>query len=344
MQPNIGRSIGQGFRIASRMWAGIGVFAGCSVALVAVTGLLVALTNPPKELFPEQPATAQATLTPPPAPSADTSNAATSPESAISVTTQASTAASTTPAPDAQAKARQQEDERRVRVIGEWMGRAWPVLLLCLLLFTVVKVWLIGGQIGYVAARIADPRAHLRTFFQAAGRAFWALLRGWLLMAAAFIVAMLAMLVIILIMSGLDRVMPGWLLAVLAVLLTLALTVGVVWLSIKLLFWFIAIVVDGVGPIAGLRATFRTTRGAWWPLAGLSVLLGAISLGVGLVLIIGEWMGRVIGGPAGMILTLLTSLVYMVGYFYLLFVSSVAFVQWYVDANARAPAAPVSSA
>lgn len=343
MQPSIGRSIGQGFRVASRMWAGIGVFAGCSIALMVVTGLLVALTRPPEELFTERPAAEQAAPTPPPTTPAETPDVTESLDSSGDVTASAPAAASAASAPDAEAAARQ-EDERRVRVIGDWVGRAWPVLLLCFLLFTVAKVWLTGGQLGYVAARIADPHARIVTFFHAGGRAFWALLRGWLLMAAAFIVAVLAMLIIILIMGGLARVMPGWLLAVLAVLLTLALIAGVVWLSVKLLLWFIAIVVDGIGPLAGLRASVRATRGAWWPLAGLSVLLGAVSLGVGLVLVIGEWVGRVIGGPAGMILTVLTSLVYMVGYFYLLFVSSVAFVQWYIDAKSRPAAAPVSSA
>ena len=51
--------------------------------------------------------------------------------------------------------------------------------------------------------------------------------------------------------------------------------VMLVWgyLSVRLVFWSVAIVVDGRGFVRGARDAWELARGSWWRLAGLTILI-----------------------------------------------------------------------
>ena len=65
MGPSITRSLGQGFRAASRSWAGIGFFAGSWILVGVCVLFAVAMTGIPEELvLPEPPVAERANAIP----------------------------------------------------------------------------------------------------------------------------------------------------------------------------------------------------------------------------------------------------------------------------------------
>ncbi len=207
----------------------------------------------------------------------------------------------------------------------EWVGRAWPILLIGVLLYMAVGIWLLGGQIGYLAARVRTQQSSLSEFWAAGARAFWPLLGASLLMLVAF--GGLALIVVG--GAALSTAMPGWLLAILLVILWIAL----VWVAIRLAFWFIAIVVDHAGPVGGFRASVRATRGYWWRLFGLILLLALISFGVQLPFGLLEGVGRLVGGAAALVTRVVGAVGGGIANVYVGFVFTAAFIRFYEDAK-----------
>ncbi len=324
MGPRIGRAIGQGFLVANRSWAGIGFVAGCwlVVFLLVIAGL--ALTNPPRELV-QVPAGIQGIATPEPG---------------------AGTAPPTTPAAapqdqTAQAQTNREEAATRERLVGEWIARAWPILLVCFLLFLAASLWITGGQIAYLARRVTTQHASLAEFWTAGTQAFGALLGSTLLSLLAGAVLLLIGVLLRWLFSTLSGT-PAWLRGGFGWGLGLGGLAALIWLGVRLAFWFIAIVVERIGPIAGLKASFRSTRGRWWRagglVAGLSLIFYAVALAFGLV----EALGNAAGGAAAVVIGILSNILGTVANLYVGFAMLAAYLRFYEDTKAPAGSAPVA--
>lgn len=350
MQPAVGRTIGQGFRTAGRSWAGIGVFAGGWLLLWVVVTVLIALTGVPRELIvppppvsevpapPEglrgpavQGAPSPADLfgqmsTPPGAQQPAPAETAVTPPQA-SIPTQATQAA----APQAQGAA------ARERALAEWLGRAWPVLGLCVVVYVAVSLWLTGGQIGYLAKRVTTQQARLSEYWTASTKAFGSLLGASLLLLLALAALVLLLSLFGAMFSPLSRTAPTGLRVALGLMVGAAVLVGLVWVAVRLSFWFIMIVVDRLGPLASLKASFRATRGRWWRVFGLGASLWLISLvAYGGFMLLNALAGFV-GGLGEVVIILLGVLLYLVAYVYLEFTRMAAYLHFYEAV--RAPSA-----
>jgi len=335
----------------------MGVFAGLWVLVSVVIGLLLAPTKIPAELLRplelrgEAPpvTTGASPATPPPAtqhaspevPAGQPAAGAQTPKdlfgqlSSLPAAARTPQTASAQPAPttsreDALEKALQ----KRLNLAGEWLASAWPVVLLCLLIAMATGLWLQGGRIGYLATVIGSGRASLSAFWTTGLRSFGALLGGWFLSITAFagIVTVLALLGAV--FSALFSAAPAGVRALFGMALSAGVLIGMAWLVVRLAFWFIAIVVDRVGPVAGLSASFRATRGRWGRVFGLGALLGLIALGVEIVL-----RGLAfLGGPT-LVTILLVGVPGVVARLYVGFAAQAAFIHCYAETKSAGPAA-----
>ena len=359
MEPRIGRSLQAGFQAANRSWPGIGLFAATGLLIAVVTMGALAVTNPPPQLFwesatpidrapgggvplavppPEQPAGASdtgATAETSSTPTTEGSDASSAPASpgTISDTMEAKTpapVADQAPTPPAAVEPAPAPGAVRAQdqaVVQDWLRRSWPLLLLFVIIATLASVWLSGGQIGYVVKQVTAAPAPIAEFWNAANRAFVRLLGG-LALAAAVVAALMAV-------SAALQLLPD----ALSLVLLLALVIAVVWLMVRLSFWFIMIVAEGRGPIAALGASFRATRRRWWRLVGIGALTGLISYAVMLLERLILWLAARIGGPFGMSLSLLANLAGTVASLYVAFAALGALVRFYEDARASAGSA-----
>lgn len=337
MEPGIGRSLGKGFGAANRSWLGIAFFAGVWFLVVLFTMGGVLLTRIPEELF-RQPALVETPATPTSAqPSTAAPATAATPAQGANLFTQLATTAGSEPqAPEAAqpASTANPTDEQKERSYGvalDWLGRAWPMLVVCLLALIAANLWLTGGQIGYLVKRVASGQVGVSEFWVSGGRVFPTLLGGWLISVGAVTVLALAVALIAVVFSGIARVVPDWLLVIVGLLLALALIVALVWLSVRLVFWFIAIVRDAAGPIASLKASFHTTRGRWWRIFGLQLVLGLFGIGIFVVLQIVEGLGGLAGGGVLTTLKIVSGLAGAVANLYLGFLGTAANIQFYED-------------
>lgn len=309
MEPAIGRSIKEGFRATNRSWAALGLVVGSWVVVWVVAGLMVVLTQVPAELF-RPPAALQQTA----APDAGTPGAPAAPE-------------------DDQAQAVRETEENRLRIAGEWFGRAWPMLLVALLFLSGISTWLYGGQIGYLAKQVRGEPTKISEFWIAGTRAFWPLLGGWLISLLLAVGIVAAIVLVALAIAALPDAVSG----ILGVILTIAGVVALVWLLVRAVLWFVAIVADRLGPIAGLTASFRATRGRWWKLFGLLLLLLLIALGVGLVFALFEGLGDLLGGVSAVAIRFLSSVLQLVVVnLYLGFAMTAALIRFYEDTKSVA--------
>lgn len=231
-----------------------------------------------------------------------------------------------------------ERDAARAEVIGQWFGRAWPLLLLCVLLGIVASTFLQGAQIGYVTRAVRNEPAKASLFWSEGARAFRSLLLATLLSLAIGAGLVLVGLLAVLAFAALGNVAPQWLLVVVGLLGGLALLIALIWLGVRLIFWFIAIVVDHAGAVQGLKMSFELTRGRWWPVFGLAVLLGAILYGVSFAFDLLSRLVGLAGGSAGMVLTLLIGLVGLVAGLYVGFASLGAYIRFFEDAKGAARA------
>ena len=313
MTLRIGQAIATGFRTANRSWAGMAFFAGGWVLLLLMVLLLgvlgVALMRPPLRLFQaaqqrqaqppasntgtsptrEQPAAKPAPVSEetPPAPTAA------SPEPSPSVFTQLETTKETPPAtptsppatssattPGPAASAATLEQQQGDRELADWFQRHWPgvalTMALAMALLVAGSTWIYGGQVGYVAQRLATQHARVSEFWVSGNRAFWPLLGS----SGVGLLGGLGMALLGGLCVWLISVAPGVLKVLLSILFGAAGMVGLVWLAVRLLFWPIGIVVDRRGPISGLRASLSASRGNGWRLLGFLSLWLLIGLAV----------------------------------------------------------------
>ena len=349
MEPRIGQSLIEGFRAASRSWAAIGVLIGCWIVVFLIAVICIVLTNPPAELFQERtPAVAipAAPAGEPPqareAPEAETdlfaqlAQAPMEPASASPDAAVPAAAAASEPGPAAPEPA---EGQAR-RVVTQWFGRAWPMLLICFLLVMAANLWLTGAQIGYLAKRVSGGPAPLSEFWRSGTRAFGALLGATLVFGLVMVVLALVLGLISWLFALLGTVAPKALVGVLSVIVGLGMAVGFVWLLVRAVsFWFIAVVVDQVGPVAGLKAGLRVTRRRFWRVLGLGLLVLLISYGVWLPFVVLEWLSTSLGGGLGEVGRLLSNLLGGLASVFVGFAVSAAFIRFYQEARAGSPAA-----
>ena len=352
MGPGIGRSIKEGFAAASRSWAGIGVFAGGWVVTIVVAIIVVALTKPPAALFQQERPMAEEAVVPAPASSAATPPATSPASSQADLFKQLSKSEEASPAPQPEvaaqpqtttkpqvpdpAAARRREIAERDRLAGEWFGKSWPILLLCLLVVMAANLWLNGGQIGYLAKQVTTRHATLAEFWGAGTKAFGAMVGGMLLSFAGLAGVMLVGVLLATILAAVGRATPGWvgtLIAVVGVVLALCGAAALMWLLVRLSFWFIAIVAERLGPIAALKRSVRVTKGHWWQIAGLGLLMALISYGVWLPFGLLEWLGKQMGGAAASTLGILGNLFGFVASLFVGFAMLAAYIRFYEDAK-----------
>ena len=328
MTPSIGRSISEGFQAAKKSWAAMAVFAAGWLVVGLLTMFAIGMTGVPEEAFtlPE--------LTPPtiqPAPPV-TNGAAITPSADTDQTPVRSPNATSAPEASTTAPTTNHLTEQE-REITDWIGRAWPILLLCACFFIAANVWLSGAQIGYLAKRLISQQARLGDLWTSGTQAFGALLGGTLLSFGLIVVIGLAIVLIALLLAALAGVLPGIVSGILGLLLGIAILIGLVWLGVRLVFWFIAIVVDRLGPLAGLKRSFGTTRGRWWSTCGLLMVVVAISVGIAAATGVVGWAGNAIGGAVAAAIGFLVTIVRIVGNLVLGFTMMAALIRFYEDAK-----------
>ena len=345
MEPAIGRSLGEGFRAANKSWAGIGFFAGAWIVTVLIAFLGVMVTHPPAELFQQQPVAAPISAPRPAAPAAPATPATSAAPAADSTNTNLFSELDKTGAPvgravDTAAPAPETLglSQAQLTQLEGWLGRSWPVLLLTLLIVVVANLWLTGGQIGYVGKRIATQAAPVSEFWVVGNRSFVSLLLGWLLSLAAGIILVVVVALVVALLAVLSRVIPAGVVIVLGFLLGMAALVGLVWLGVRLALWFLAIVLEKATPVAGLKVSFKATKGRWWKLFGLQLLLGLIGFVVGIVFRIPAMLGALVGGVTAQSMAMLSVILGTLANLYLGFVTLGAIVRFYQDTKSS-PAA-----
>jgi len=327
MEPRIGHAITEGFRTASRSWAGIGFFVAGWGLLLLLVGAGLAMTNPPAELLLGPTAMSRG-----PAgnvlPAEPTVPASTAP--AGDLFKQMNTTAPMTPIPAKPATAASSSEEatqRAERAIGEWFARAWPMVLVLAFLFIAGSTWLNGGQIGYLAKRVSAGHAALAEFWTVASRAFGALLGGSLLGLAGVAALAVAWFSLVVGLIGSGRT-P---LVVLGLLLAAAIVAAVVWIGVRLSFWFIAIVSDRRGPLAALKASFQATRGRWWRVLWLGCLAALIGYGAVLPFALLAFLGRLAGGPLETALAIIGNVAGAIASLFVGFAILASYIRFYED-------------
>ena len=336
--PSIRRAVRHGVQSANRSLPGMVMFGGGSLLLWLLMALLIGWTGMPDEW-----------LSPPTAPPADSGTQALTtggdpgaPEvgSQAGDAAQPSTDVTGPPAADGiglREEALKAQAEARARQMLEWLADAWPILGVALLALVAGNLWLYGGQVGYVAQVLATHQSTLAVFSASGTRAFGALLGGSLIALLLCGRIALALAVLVVLVGLVAAGAPDWLGALLVWTLLVGAVVGLVWLGVRLTFWFVGIVVDGIGPLAALRATFRATRGRWWKVCGLVALFTSLFLGFSLVIGLLDGLGRIIGGPAEAVIGLAVTLLNVAASLYLGFVMVAAYIQFYQEAQACSP-------
>ena len=289
--PRMWPTIGAGFRVANRSGSGIACFL---VGYLLLSGITVALkrTGMPEM---SRDAMSRTASTQPQPPASDT---ATTPAPQVDGTTPASPpteppSLTVTPAPSASPK--QQRDEQ-ARAFLNWLKLAWPIAVPLLLLAGACRVWLHGGQLGYLVKQVRGEVASTADYAAEGARLFWPLIGAgalWIAgVVALVIVAVAVFLVVALIIYLLAlahvRIFPSGAFAAIAsgVFTMVAVVVGV-WLNFRLIFWMVAVAVERCGLINGLRASWRVTKGRVWRLTlfGLCVFVIAIPIVIAMVVL-----------------------------------------------------------
>jgi hypothetical protein len=355
MQPSIRRSITTGFQVAHRSWTAMGLVIGLTVAIGLVTVLVIALgamvtvapdaqaqTEPADQAT--QPADAQAAAEP--AALAEEAPAVEEPaalpdepvESAepadpfgaqpIPDPVTADTLDSLDPLAEDDAFFDDPAADDAAEfdpASAEALGRAWPVLLIAGLLFVIGLLAVEAGRLGYLAKRVRTGAASLADFWPACRRNYVPLLGAFgLTLLALLVFAPLWMVTAPLLEEASGARVLGFLLAGLEI-------AAWVWLTVRVGFWWIAVVADQLGPIKALRVSWNATRGRWLKTFGLWAALGGISLAASLPLFGLEALGQQAGGVGGSMLLVITSVGRLLLNTYLAFVVAAALIRYYDD-------------
>ncbi len=341
MAPTIGRSIREGMLAANRSWAVMAAMTGCWVLIFVVVGGLAVTTHIPPELLREEGqdtgTSASAPVTSPRQPPPPATAPTASPASA-SATTDAAAPSGT--------RSGTERERERVRIVLEWIGRAWPVLGLCMLILLIAGVWIQGAQLGYLAKQVTGAHPAISEFMRAGTRAFRPLLGATLLSLAATVGVMLLLVLDGALLTLLSRAVPHGAIVLLVALEAVAVVTGLVWVGVRVSFWFIIVVASALGPIQALNASFRATRGRWWAVCGFTMALAAIALGVqiagSLFAALLNGIGGAIGGPLIVVLSLIGNGVGIVANLFVSFAILAAYIRYYTDlAGSSASPSPV---
>jgi len=303
MEAGIVRSIKEGFQATNRSWAGMGLYAAGWVLLGVLTFTMVSVMDIPPELIQQD-------------------------------ASQSQTVSTDIDAVDQDALTPEEEEalqREQSRIAVEWLGRVWPVLLIWTLFVLAAAVLLVGGQIGYLAKRMQGEAAPLSIFWLSARKAFKPLLISWLIVLAASLGFTLLLVVIGLILSFLPAILSGFL----GFVLIVALMVGLIWISVRVALWSIAIVAGGLAPIPALKASFHSIQKRWWKTLGLLLLLTLIAIGISIPISILGWIGGLAGGFVGASLDLISSILeFAVVNIYMGFVAMASLIRYYFDIGA----------
>lgn len=319
MEPGIGSSIRQGFQVANRSWVGVGFLATCWIVLGLLAVGTLSLTKVPWEALRQ-------------APQEDTGF--------LDEETDMDMEEESTDETAVEDDLLTPQQREQADAISGWLSGAWPVLVLWVLALIAASLWLQGGQIGYLSRLVTTEQARVSEFWKTGSRVFLPLLGGWAI--SFFAVVIIAALIALVVWLVSLIPLPGFLQAILGILSIIALLVGLVWLSARVLFWFIAIVTDNAGPVSGLTSSFHVTAGRMKKVLGLLGLIAAISIGVALLFALIEGLAGFAGGAGGVI-TLISNLLGAVVNLYLGFAFLAAFIRFYVDAKAPAVSTPSGS-
>ncbi len=354
MEPAIGRSLTQGFRIAKNSGPGIGVYAGSWMIIGLAAFLLLAMAGMPPELA-ERPAAPSAPAAPPaaappeaavpaaPSPTAESGNLFTDLNDTVDhsaahdpAPVAAASAAGVEETPDTNAEETMRLLAERNRIVGDWLRTAWPVLSVLILLVLGAGLMLSGGQIGYMAHSLRTGQYQVKEFFRAGLRSLPALFAATGIWVAAVAGLLLAVVAGLLLLRPVLKALPGVLIGLIGTLVAVACLALAIWISVRLSFWFIAVAADGLGPMAAARASFKATQGRWWRLLGFGLLAGIISSATWIPFRVLEWIGKTVGGPGGNALDLLSNLLGLAASLYIGFALLAAYIHYYDDAKGAA--------
>ncbi len=330
MEPTIGRSIRDGLLAAHRSWAVMAAMTGCWILVFVVVGALATTTHIPQELLREEEQEPGAPVPAPATSAHQTSFPATTP-----TVSPASASATTDVAAPSGTRSETERDRERTRIALEWIGRAWPILGLCLLILLIAGVWIQGAQLGYLAKQVTGAHPALSECMRAGTRAFRPLLGATLLSLAVTAGVILLLGLEGALLTLLSRAVPHGVIALLVVLEAVGLVTGLVWVGVRVLFWFIIVVASALGPIQALHASFRATRGRWWAVCGFTMALAAIAIGVqiagSLFAALLNGIGGIIGGPLFVVFSLIGNGVWIVANLFVSFAVLAAYIRYYTD-------------
>ncbi len=163
-----------------------------------------------------------------------------------------------------------------------WAVHAKGLLIPLALLALAAWAWMTAGRLGYLEARMQQPTS-LRTFWTVGAERLVPVLKvaGLRAVFGAAVFAVSAGLVL------LERVGPpawqaGW--SVLSDAGVFGIFALMIWFSVVSIFWFIAAVVDRLGPVAALKASVAAARRQFWSVCGL--LAGWILVSLALMVLL----------------------------------------------------------
>ena len=322
MEPTIGRSVKAGFAAAGRSWMGMALWAGVWLLVGLASWGVAVQTHAPASMTNRMRAQwggmRQSVW--------DQWQTQLAEARARQASTAAGAEAANTPL-----TAEQQEQ-------AEWMRRSWPVLLLGGLAYFAVALWLWGGQMGYLVQQVEGRPASMGTFASSGGRSFVPLLGQGALGFAGVIGVVIAVALVALVLALGGTILPQVVIALAVVLLIIAGMAAGIWASVRLCCWSVAIVADRLGPVAGLRAGWRATRGRWGRAAGLLTVVILLYIAAMIPLALLSWLVRAVS-PAIVVVNLGIWLAQV----YLSFVMTAACIRFYLDAKSAA-AGPVTPA
>jgi len=229
---------------------------------------------------------------------------------------------------------------KRDRIINDWFKRSWPLLIPCLLVLAIASIWLTGAQTGYLAEQVRTGTAGWSTFASSGSQRLVALLGGWALSLLAFLVVLLVIGAGIALVGVIPNSVPRVASVGLALIVGLGITAGLIWILVRISFWFIAIVADQLGPSAALKKSFAATHKRWWRVATLGLAMAALSYAVWIPSALLEWAGNALGGPLGIGIGLVGTIAGALASLYMGFLSLAASIRFYEDTKSPIASTP----
>ena len=225
--------------------------------------------------------------------------------------------------------------EAQADAILDWLKHAWPAAVTALFMVVTAGNWLFAGETGYLAKHLSTQDARIAEFWVAGTRACGALLVGWLVLLVGLTGVTILLFSVFNLMAshfGFSRLLEP-----LSYPLAIIWVIGLSGYLVRLSFWDVAVVVDRLGPIAGMRASFRATRGHWWRVVGLGLLMLLIESVILPLLGVLGWLGS-LGGEGLTLVTGMTSgVVNLLGFVTQIYVSwatLAAYIRFYEDTKA----------